>query len=78
MFHRATLQDVVPVKSNPAYEQVNLKRIETKKNNAYSTVYLPAAAPQYENAVVKLNAWWTLQRDIVMEKNNYYNSIVTR
>ena len=56
MFHRATLQDVVPVKSNPAYEQVNLKRIETKKNNAYSTVYLPAAAPQYENAVVKLNA----------------------
>ena len=56
MFHSTTLQDVVPVKSNPAYEQVNLKRIETKKNNAYSTVYLSEAAPQYENAVVRLHA----------------------
>ena len=36
MFHRTTLQDVVPVKFNPAYEQVNLKRIKTKKNNAYT------------------------------------------
>ena len=55
MFHRATLQDVVPVKSNPAYEQVNLKRLETKKNNAYCTVHIPAAPAQYENIVVRLH-----------------------
>ena len=43
MFSSTTPQDVVPVKS---YEQVNLKRIETEKNNVYSTVHLPAAVPE--------------------------------
>ena len=52
MFHRTTLQDVVPVKFNPANEQVNLKRIKMKKNDAYSNI--PAA--HYENVVVRLHA----------------------
>ena len=73
--------NVVPVSSNPAYGEINIRSIKMKENSAYAAVQ-PSVLPQYENIVMKENNEFAVvltdaavpshSEDFAMKENSAY------